>query len=393
MSQVNITLNTNTVDINTTNNQIVVTDPTNPTTVNVVQPVTTVVEVITAGPQGPQGLPGTGSIVDTGSFVTTSSFNAFTSSYNTGSFTGSFTGSLFGTSSFAISSSWAPMRPGGLNRQIQFNNNGTLAGSTAFTFNALYESLTQGANTQASGSNSHAEGGFTTASGYITHAEGQQTNAIGQGSHAEGIATITSGSFSHAEGSSTQAIGNASHAEGWVSISSGSYSHAEGIGNSAIGEGSHAEGNSTQALGRASHAEGLGTTALGNYQHVQGQYNISSAAESAFIIGNGTLNNNRRNLVFASGSEFQITGSLIITGSLQGLGTVIFPNIPNTSHPDILYRSQITGEIGYAAAPTTTAATVDQINTPTLDNVFVRPLELEKSKHATINIYNNLNFI
>ena len=42
MSQVNITLNTNTVDINTTNNQIVVNDPSN-NIVNVVQPVTTVV--------------------------------------------------------------------------------------------------------------------------------------------------------------------------------------------------------------------------------------------------------------------------------------------------------------------------------------------------------------
>jgi hypothetical protein len=48
--------------------------------------------------------------INTGSFVTTSSFNAFTSSYNTGSFTGSFTGSLIGTSSWAynsISSSYA----------------------------------------------------------------------------------------------------------------------------------------------------------------------------------------------------------------------------------------------------------------------------------------------
>ena len=103
MSQVNITLNTNTVDINTTNNQIVVNDPSN-NIVNVVQPVTTVVEVITLGPQGP---PGTSSIADTGSFVTTSSFNAFTSSYNTGSFTGSFTGSLLGTASFATSASLA----------------------------------------------------------------------------------------------------------------------------------------------------------------------------------------------------------------------------------------------------------------------------------------------
>jgi hypothetical protein len=53
---------------------------------------------------------GTGSIIDlsTGSFVTTSSFNAFTGSYNTGSFTGSFTGLLFGTASFAQTASFAP---------------------------------------------------------------------------------------------------------------------------------------------------------------------------------------------------------------------------------------------------------------------------------------------
>lgn len=49
--------------------------------------------------------------INTGSFATTSSFNAFTSSYNTGSFTGSFigsfTGSLFGTSSWAINAQTA----------------------------------------------------------------------------------------------------------------------------------------------------------------------------------------------------------------------------------------------------------------------------------------------
>jgi hypothetical protein len=141
MSQVNITLNTNTVDINTTNNQIVVTDPTNPTTVNITQPVTTVVEVITAGPQGtqgPQGLPGpSGSSVNTGSFVTTSSFNAFTSSYNTGSFTGSFTGSLLGTASFVISASYAetasfapaylPLSGGIINGNVTVNGTASIA--------------------------------------------------------------------------------------------------------------------------------------------------------------------------------------------------------------------------------------------------------------------------
>jgi hypothetical protein len=42
-----------------------------------------------------------GTTIDTGSLVTTSSFNSFTSSYNTGSFSGSFTGSLYGTASWA----------------------------------------------------------------------------------------------------------------------------------------------------------------------------------------------------------------------------------------------------------------------------------------------------
>jgi len=46
-------------------------------------------------------------IFDTGSFVTTSSFNSFTSSYSTGSFTGSFTGSLLGTASYTQTSSIA----------------------------------------------------------------------------------------------------------------------------------------------------------------------------------------------------------------------------------------------------------------------------------------------
>jgi hypothetical protein len=49
---------------------------------------------------------GGGTSIDTGSLVTTSSFNNFTSSYNTGSFTGSFTGNLIGTSSYATTASY-----------------------------------------------------------------------------------------------------------------------------------------------------------------------------------------------------------------------------------------------------------------------------------------------
>jgi hypothetical protein len=92
----------------------------------------------------------------------------------------------------------------------------------------------------------------------------------------------------------------------------GLYSHAEGSSSLALGIASHAEGYLTTASGYASHAEGFNTVASGSYQHVQGQFNISSSDQSAFIIGNGTSNNLRSNLVFASGSQFQITGSLSV---------------------------------------------------------------------------------
>jgi hypothetical protein len=59
---------------------------------------------------------GGGTTIDTSSFVTTSSFNSFTASYNSGSFTGSFTGSFYGTASWATTASYA--LNGGVTRLI-----------------------------------------------------------------------------------------------------------------------------------------------------------------------------------------------------------------------------------------------------------------------------------
>ena len=209
-------------------------------------------------------------------------------------------------------------------------------------------SLTQGLTTIASGQLSHAQGQSTIASGSYSHAEGRFTSASGNYSHAEGTGTISSGQSSHAEGQATIASGSFSHAEGYFTIASGSYSHAEGVSTTAQGEYSHAEGYATIALGLASHtegyltitsgsfshAEGISTTASGDYshaegnntvasglyQHVQGAYNISSSNSSAFILGNGTSNANRSNLIYASGSQVQITGSLITTGEINASG-------------------------------------------------------------------------
>lgn len=165
------------------------------------------------------------------------------------------------------------------------------------------------------GIGSHAEGAGTLAIGYGSHSGGAETLAIGAFSNVEGFGAQAIGVYSRAEGDHSQAIGDYSHAEG-ASIASGSYSHAEGDNTQANGESSHAEGSYTLTLGYASHAEGYYTVASGSYQHVQGQYNISSSAQSAFIIGNGTGDLTRSNLVFASGSQFQVTGSVSITSML-----------------------------------------------------------------------------
>ena len=84
INSVNVESAFNTVDVNNDISNVLI----------IPQEITNVVEVITPGPQGPPGPAGSSSLLDSGSFVTTSSFNAFTASYNTGSFTGSFVGSV-----------------------------------------------------------------------------------------------------------------------------------------------------------------------------------------------------------------------------------------------------------------------------------------------------------
>jgi hypothetical protein len=155
-----------------------------------------------------------------------------------------------------------------------------------------------------------AQGRENTVQGIGGHAEGYRSDATAQFySHAEGNNTTAGGNYSHTEGASTTTDINAesSHAEGYLTQTKAQYSHTEGYG------------TETSPTAEASHAEGYYTVASGSYQHVQGRYNLGSTAQSAFIIGNGISNASRSNLVFASGSTFQITGSLNISGSTNGV--------------------------------------------------------------------------
>jgi hypothetical protein len=177
---------------------------------------------------------------------------------NTGSFSGSFTGNLIGTASTA--SFYQETDP------VFVAKSASLATTGSNNFN-----------------------GNQTITGSLIH--GLAGNiATGEDSHAEGSITKAIGNYSHAEGDNTQAKGDYSHAEGQETIASGSYSHAEGYG----------------------------TIALGDRQHVTGQYNFVSPVQSAFIVGNGTDDGNRSNLIYAHDSTVEITGSLEVNGGITG---------------------------------------------------------------------------
>lgn len=165
---------------------------------------------------------------------------------------------------------------------------------------------------QVKGEAAHAEGYQTQTDGTGAHAEGYQTSATATAAHSEGHSTVASGSYSHAEGYRTGATGSQSHAEGVQNNVSGESSHVEGYGNTVTAAYSHAEGtnNTINSYADNSHVEGLGNVVNGSCSHVGGEYNIAGSNyqtvigkynESdtndtyAFIVGNGTGDNNRRN--------------------------------------------------------------------------------------------------
>lgn len=167
----------------------------------------------------------------------------------------------------------------------------------------------EGAQTTSIGSGSHSEGFLNISIGNGSHSEGYQTTSSGYYSHSEGVLTTSSGYYTHAEGGGTIALGVGSHSEGYETTTFASYSHSEGLETSALGDQSHAEGHMTTTIGPRSHSEGFGTITNGDYQHVQGMWNITASTQGAFIVGNGSDNSNRSNLIFAAGNEVIISGS------------------------------------------------------------------------------------
>ena len=78
-------------------------------------------------------------------------------------------------------------------------------------------------------------------------------------------------------------------------------------GSFSVGTGSYAVGTGSATFGRFVQANG-------NYQTVVGAFNQVNTNSNSFIIGNGTGTGSRSNLLFASSSLIQITGSVITNG-------------------------------------------------------------------------------
>ena len=284
-----------------------------------------------------------GSMTITGSVLlnglsTTSQTNVLT--YNTS------TGKVFYTASSAIGGGGSQTPPAGNNYEIQFNSASAFQATSSLKFNYFSQSLEQGTSVTASGISSHAEGSLTRAEGLSSHAEGFTTLASGISDHAEGYQTTASSigwppgggtaAAAHAEGYNTVAYGIASHAEGYATLVSASFAHAEGYGTIANGSASHAEGFLTTASGNYSHAAGYGTHATGSGvgQSVIGWFNKPVTGHGDFIIGNGTSNSSRSNLLHASGNLVAITGSLVVSGSSPTtvtFGNSLFWSNPNAS--------------------------------------------------------------
>lgn len=149
-------------------------------------------------------------------------------------------------------------------------------------------------NSTTLGTKSSIFGRDGTASGNYCIVEGDGCTAKDDACHAEGRNCIAGaggngGDYAHAEGCETKATGFCSHSEGYYTTASEYYTHAEG--------------ERTVAAGTHSHAEGYGTKANRGFTHVQGVYNIlddtgsaSSKGTYAHIVGNGSADNNRKNI-------------------------------------------------------------------------------------------------
>ena len=142
-------------------------------------------------------------------------------------------------------------------------------------------------------------------------ASGDRSTSMGSETKASGDFSTAAGKGSNASGERSTAIGNWPLAAGPYSTALGYYTKSNGISSTAFGDSTIANGNWSTVTGAYTTASGDFSTAMGFYTTasdynslVVGRYNLLgstvtnsstgySTENTAFIIGNGTNENNR----------------------------------------------------------------------------------------------------
>lgn len=225
-------------------------------------------------------LPGSESVVESGTAVTDSFVRNVTPHYGEGVDGASFESvvSPADTNSFAC----GPGATAAGENATAIGNAAQAIGANATANGAAAQAT--GANASANGANAIANGANATAIGQSATADGANATALGQNASATGANATAVGQNSIADGINATAIGQAAFAHG-DATAVGQHSLADGTAVTAIGKDAVATGSNTTAVGDNADAGGLNSTAIGTGASAFGGANSTATGAGALAIG------------------------------------------------------------------------------------------------------------
>lgn len=248
----------------------------------------------------------------------------------------------------------------------------------------------EGLGTSAVGDNSHAEGYSALASGDNSHAEGNYTSAIGDYSHAGGSYTVASGNCSYAVGHYTKSYADNAHVANFYNVAVGEATYANNVldtsrisnnltswsaaattmpcafsstyftlYNGGVNTAEFAPyygamavfGMNNTAMGRATMAIGYGNAAITPYSFAAGKGNFtteygqtvvgcwrdsSNITSARFIVGGGSSNTSRKNLLEVGDNRIYTPCDVNVGGNLIGNNSLNLYGNSNSVTPDLV---------------------------------------------------------
>lgn len=170
------------------------------------------------------------------------------------------------------------------------------------------DSKAYGVSSVSMGSGNEASGSYSTAFGLTNTATGIYSFSVGTGNRSSGSYSVTMGGANFADGFRSVGVGESN-------VTPGSRGMAFGISNTVRGTQDVVIGGNNNSNGSLNVVLGQSLSASGSEQVTTGKWNKPTTT-ATFVIGNGTNNSTRANIVEVVGNTFMITGSLVTSGSL-----------------------------------------------------------------------------